>query len=196
MGLTGGDRQGPARRRAGRRDPGPRQGRGDPRQPGQRNPGRPDPIQGSPAGRSRRSPAQRPAGALSRVTGPEVGLPALLGQVVIGLLIGIVGLVLIDGLFALLGLGLFGHVSGWLAAILPVWLFVEEFRAWPGVVLRIGAAAFAALVGLAIGSLAGGAAGFLPPLGVGAVGAAVATLSYTVLWYFGIRWLARRVGER
>jgi hypothetical protein len=179
MGLTGGDPQGPARRRAARRDPGPRrQGRGDPQQPGQR------------------SPAQRPAGALSRVTGPEVGLPALLGQMVIGLIIGIVGLVLIDGLFALLGLGSFGHVSGWLAAILPVWLFVEEFRAWPGVVLRIGAAAFAALVGLAIGSLVGGAAGFLPPLGVGAVGAAVATLSYTVLWYFGIRWLARRVGER
>ncbi|HEY2674646.1 MAG TPA: hypothetical protein VGJ07_30295 [Rugosimonospora sp.] len=115
---------------------------------------------------------------------------------IIGLLVGLAGLVVIDLIFALLGLGPFGHASGWIAAILPVWLFAEEFRAWSGVALRIVLAAVAAAFGLVLGSVVGGAAGALPPLAVGAIGAAVATVSYTLLWYFGVRWLAHRSGGR
>jgi hypothetical protein len=120
----------------------------------------------------------------------------MLGQVVLGLLIGLAALVVIDLIFALLGLGTFGHASGWLAAILPVWLFAEELRAWSGVALRFVLAFVAAAVGLVLGSVVGGAASSLPPLGVGAIGAAVATLSYTMLWYFGVRWLSHRAAGR
>lgn len=127
-----------------------------------------------------------------QVTGPDARLVDMLGQVIIGLLVGLAALVVIDLVFALLGLGPFGHASGWLAAILPVWLFVEELRAWSGVALRFVLAIVAAAVGLVLGSVVGGAAGSLPPLGVGAIGAAVATLSYTLLWYFGVRWLSHR----
>jgi hypothetical protein len=129
-------------------------------------------------------------------TGPEARLIDLLGQVIIGLVVGLVGLVAIDGIFAAVGFGAFGHASGWLAAILPVWLFAEEFRAWPGVRLRIGVAIGAALVGLALGSLVGGVIPALPPLVVGGVGAVVATLCYAMVWFFGVRWVAGRVGER
>jgi hypothetical protein len=116
--------------------------------------------------------------------------------VVIGLVTGMIGLVVVDGIFAAIGVGTFGHASGWLAVILPIWLFAEEFRAWPGVVLRIGVAIGAALIGLALGSLVGGVVPDLPSLVVGAVGATVATLSYAIIWFFGVRWVAGRVGER
>jgi hypothetical protein len=106
----------------------------------------------------------------------------MLGQVIVGLLIGLAALVVIDLIFALLGLGTFGHASGWLAAILPVWLFAEELRAWSGVALRFVLAFVAAAVGLVLGSVVGGAA--------------VATLSYTLLWYFGVRWLSHRAAGR
>jgi hypothetical protein len=137
----------------------------------------------------------QPAGPW-QVTGPDARLVDMLGQVIVGLLIGLAALVVIDLIFALLGLGTFGHASGWLAAILPVWLFAEELRAWSGVALRFVLAIVAAAVGLVLGSVVGGAASSLPPLGVGAIGAAVATLSYTLLWYFGVRWLSRRAAGR
>jgi hypothetical protein len=185
--LTGGGRD-------GRRRPGAGGGR---RQPPGAGGGRRQPP-GAGGGRSPAAGAGGPgrgAGPWS-ATGRDARLIDLLGQVIIGLVVGLIGLVVIDGIFALLGLGTFGHASGWIIAILPVWLFAEEFRAWPGVVLRIGVAAFAALIGLALGSLVGGVIPALPPLGVGAVGAAVATLSYAMVWFFGVRWVAGRVGER
>jgi hypothetical protein len=47
-------------------------------------------------------------------------------------------------------------------------------------------------LGLALGTLGAGVAGALPPLGSGAVGAAVAILSYSLVWYYGIRWFAKQ----
>jgi hypothetical protein len=94
---------------------------------------------------------------------------------------------------SLLGLGRFGQLSGWLAGILPVWLFTEEFRAWRGVPARAGLAIvsglLAGVLGIAVAATIGGV---LPPLGSGAVGAAISAFLYGVLWYVGIRWLADR----
>jgi len=111
----------------------------------------------------------------------------LLAYAMGGLLLGLAAVVLIDGGLALLGLGTFGRASGWLAAILPAWLFLEDVRAWRGARLRLVVAVGAALVALLVGLLAAAAASFLPPLGSGAVGAAVAVLGYAVLWFYGVR---------
>jgi hypothetical protein len=120
-------------------------------------------------------------------------LSELAAAAAFGTVVGFVGVVVVDGLFALIGLGRFGHLSGWLAAILPVFLFVEDVRAWRGVPGRVGVAALAAVLALVLGSGAAGLAGIaLPPLGSGAVGALVGVEVYAVLWYVGIRWLADR----
>jgi hypothetical protein len=127
--------------------------------------------------------------------GRVVRLADLLASVAAGLVLGMAALLVIDGLSALVGLGRFGEISGWLAAILPVWLFTEEFRAWRVVPSRI---ALALLSGVLAAVLAMGAASAvagmtaLPPLGSGAVGAATGSLVYASLWYVGIRWLADR----
>jgi hypothetical protein len=110
-----------------------------------------------------------------------------------GLVIGTVILVIVDGVSAAFGWGRFGQISGWLAGILPVWLFVEEFKAWRAVVTRAAMALvavfFATPLALAAASLASGP---LPPLGSGVIGAAVGSSAYAVLWFVGIRWLAQR----
>lgn len=99
----------------------------------------------------------------------------------------------IDGVSTLLGWGEFGSSSGWLALVLPAWLFIlEEFRAWRGVPGRFAVAISGALVALALGLGAAGLAGALPPLVSGGVGAAAASLAYALYWFYGIRWLARR----
>lgn len=125
--------------------------------------------------------------------GRVVRLTELLAGVAVGLVLGFVALVLIDGLSSLLGPGRFGQFSGWLAGILPVWLFVEEFRAWHAVVGRVGMAlvsgVLALVLGLAVAVTTGGA---LPPLASGAIGAAISAFLYGALWYTGIRWLADR----
>lgn len=111
----------------------------------------------------------------------------LLAYAMGGLLLGLAAVVVIDGGLALLGLGTFGRASGWLAAILPAWLFLEDVRAWRGARFRLVVAIGAALVALLLGLLAAAPASFLPPLGSGAVGAAVAVLGYAVLWFYGVR---------
>jgi hypothetical protein len=125
--------------------------------------------------------------------GRVLRLVELLASVTAGLVLGLVVLLVIDGVSSLLGLGRFGQLSGWLAGILPVWLFTEEFRAWRGVPARIG---MTLVSGILAGTLGFAAAttltGGLPPLGSGAVGAAISALLYGVLWYVGIRWLADR----
>jgi hypothetical protein len=125
--------------------------------------------------------------------GRVVRLTELLASVVAGTVLGIVVLVVIDGLTAVLGFGRFGQLSGWLAGILPVWLFVEEYRAWKAVptriVLAIVSVVFAGAIALAV---AGAVTAVLPPLGSGAAGAAAGALLYGVLWYVGIRYLAER----
>jgi hypothetical protein len=119
----------------------------------------------------------------------------LLGLTLAGLAVGIAALLLFDGGFALLGAGDFGRANGWLALILPAWLFVEEFRAWSGGPARVVVAAVAAAVALALGLLAAGLAADLPALVTGGLGATVAALGYALIWFHGVRWLSHRTGE-
>jgi hypothetical protein len=125
--------------------------------------------------------------------GRVVHLVELIAWVGAGLVLGFVVLLVIDGVSSLLGAGRFGQVSGWLAAILPVWLFTEEFRAWRAVPARIITALGCGVLAVVIGFSASiAAAHALPPLGSGAVGAAISAFLYALLWYVGIRWLADR----
>lgn len=131
--------------------------------------------------------------------GRIIRLPDLLGTTLAGLVVGLLALVLLDGAFALLGMGQFGRTSGWLVVILPVWLFVEEFRAWGGQPrsgpARFAAAPVAAAVGIAAGLLAAGATPTaVPPLWMGALAGTVAVLAYALIWFLGVRWLDHRMG--
>lgn len=119
-------------------------------------------------------------------------LPDLLGLVFAGLVIGVLAVVLLDWAFTLVGAGDFGRANGWLALILPAWLFVEEFRAWGPGPARVLAAAGCAALAIALGLIVSGLAAGLPPLASGGLGAAVAALTYAVAWFTAVRWLARR----
>ncbi|MGK5522729.1 hypothetical protein ACSNN9_25690 [Micromonospora sp. URMC 107] len=109
----------------------------------------------------------------------------LLGVSLAGLVIGVLAVVLFDWAFALIGSGDFGRSNGWLAIILPAWLFWDDFRAW-----EFGAAAVGVVAGLVVAGLAAG----LPSLLSGGLGAATFTLGYAVVWFHGVHWLARRTG--
>ncbi|MEU7575025.1 hypothetical protein [Micromonospora sp. NPDC049240] len=118
----------------------------------------------------------------------------LLGVTLAGLVIGVLALLLFEWAFAAVGAGGFGGTNGWLAVILPLWLFWDDFRAWEFGAARV----LAALVGLGVGVLAGllaaGLAAGLPALFTGALAAAVFTVVYAVIWFHGVHWLARRTG--
>ncbi|HEX5597020.1 MAG TPA: hypothetical protein VFX61_13545 [Micromonosporaceae bacterium] len=118
----------------------------------------------------------------------------LLGIVGAGLVIGLVSLVVLDWGFALIGLGEYGRANGWLALILPAWVFVEEFRAWNYGPARIVAALVAAAAGVTLGLATAGAVSALPSLLSGGLGATVAALVYALIWFVGVRWLERRTG--
>jgi hypothetical protein len=119
----------------------------------------------------------------------------LLGLTLGEFVVGIMALVLFDGAFALLGFGDFGRANGWLAVILPGWLFVEDFRAWRYGPARVVAALVAAGVGVGLGLVAAGLAGGLPALVSGGTGALVASVAYALIWFYGVRWLSHRAGE-
>jgi hypothetical protein len=129
-------------------------------------------------------------------------LPDLLGTALAGVVIGVVVLVVIDLLVAAIGSGTFGGANGWLALVLPAWLFVEDFRSWRDGPARWAAAGVAAAVALALGllvaglaaSLAAGLGGDLPALAGGTIGAVTFAVAYSVIWFFGVRWLDRRTG--
>lgn len=110
---------------------------------------------------------------------------------VAALVVAFLVLTAFDLLSPLVGIGTYGSSHGWLTAVLAVWLYVEDFRAWRGVRSRVGIMLIALLLGL----LAGGAAAYglatldLPGLVTGSAGAAVATLVYAPVWFFGIRWV-------
>lgn len=123
------------------------------------------------------------------------GVVDLLAVTLAGLLMGVAALAILDGAFALLGVGEFGRASGWLGLILPAWLFAEEFRAWRTVPVRTPVAVMATALGLALGLLAAGVAAGLPPLAAGGLGALVATVTYALVWFYGIRRLSGRTGE-
>jgi hypothetical protein len=119
----------------------------------------------------------------------------LLGVAFAGLVTGIVVLLVFEGIMSLARAFDFGSSSGWLALILPVWLFTEEFRAAGYGAYRIVVAALAAGFGIAVGmTLAGLAASAFPPLVSGAVGAFSLTVVYCLVWFYGLRWLSHRAG--
>lgn len=119
----------------------------------------------------------------------------LLGVALAGLVSGVVVLLVFEAVMSLARAFEFGSSSGWLALILPVWLFTEEFRAAGYGAYRIVVAALGAGFGVAVGmTLAGLAAGPFPPLVSGAVGALGCTIVYCLVWFYGLRWLSHRVG--
>jgi len=119
----------------------------------------------------------------------------LLGVALAGLVTGIVVLLVFEGVMSLAQAFDFGSSSGWLALILPVWLFTEEFRAAGYGAYRIVVAALAVGFGIAVGmTLAGLAAVTFPPLVSGAVGALGLTVVYCLVWFYGLRWLSHRAG--
>ena len=119
----------------------------------------------------------------------------LVGVALAGLVCGIVVLLAFEGIMSATRLSHFGDTSGWLAIVLPVWLFTEEFRAAGYGAYRIIVAALGAGFGVAVGmTLAGLAASEFPILVSGAVGAAGLTIVYCVVWFYGLRWLSHRAG--
>ncbi|MEH0823260.1 MULTISPECIES: hypothetical protein [unclassified Micromonospora] len=126
--------------------------------------------------------------------GRVLTLGDLLGVSLAGWVIGVLALVLFDWAFASIGAGEFGRTNGWLAVILPAWLFWDDFRAWEFGAARVVAALFAAVVAVVGGLLVAGVADGLAPLLTGGLAALAFTLVYAVLWFHGVHWLARRTG--
>jgi hypothetical protein len=119
----------------------------------------------------------------------------LLGVALAGLVCGVVILLAFDGVMSLVGLSKFGQTSGWLALILPLWLFTEEFRAAGYGASRVIVAILGAGFGVTVGmTLAGFASAAFPALVSGAVGAAGLTVVYCLVWFYGLRWLSHRAG--
>ena len=120
----------------------------------------------------------------------------LVGTMLAGLVTGVVLVLILEAVLSVTRISHFGDTSGWLAVILPVWLFVEEFRAAKQsgayrVVVAVLAGGFAVAAGLI---LAGLAATDFPQLVSGFVGAAGFASVYCVVWFYGLRWLGHRAG--
>ncbi|MBM0258854.1 hypothetical protein ACFT9M_19000 [Micromonospora purpureochromogenes] len=126
--------------------------------------------------------------------GRVLTLGDLLGVSLAGWVIGMLALVLFDWAFASIGAGEFGRTNGWLAVILPAWLYWDDFRAWEFGAARVVAALVAAVVAVVGGLLVAGVAAGLAPLLTGGLAALAFTLVYAVLWFHGVHWLARRTG--
>jgi hypothetical protein len=117
----------------------------------------------------------------------------LVGTALAGLVIGAVVLLLFEAVMSLTRLSEFGHTSGWLVLILPLWLFTEEFRAQGYGADRVIVAILGAGFGVATGmSLAGLVAAELPSLVSGIAGALGFTVVYCLVWFYGLRWLGHR----
>jgi O-antigen/teichoic acid export membrane protein len=123
--------------------------------------------------------------------GRVLSLKELLVAVAVGTLLGLAALAVIDGVFSLIGLGEFGHASGWLSAVLPIFLFVDDFRGWKraGGGKRWIVAAIALAVAVTAGLIAASLVSGLPAILSGSVGALVFGVFYTIIWYVWIRWL-------
>ena len=138
--------------------------------------------------KSARRPRRDPNGRLATIGD-------LLGTALAGLVTGAVLLLILEAILSLTHVSEFGATSGWLAIILPVWLFVEEFRAEgfgaSRVVVALLAAGFGVVAGL---TLAGLAANQFPTLVSGLAGAAAFTVVYCLVWFYGLRWLSHRGG--
>lgn len=135
--------------------------------------------------------------------GRIVSLLQLTAAAVVGTAVAFVALLLIDGALALIGLSDFGDASGWLALILPALLFFDEIRAWQGYGVRFLVAPVGAAVAIGLGLIVAALASSWPPMLSGVVGALVAALLYSPIWFHGMRWLTgesispdRRRGRR
>jgi FtsH-binding integral membrane protein len=128
--------------------------------------------------------------------GRVISFAEFLASALASTVVGLVILVGIDALFSLLHVGSFGSISGWLAGILMVFGFVEDFRAWKGVTGRVVVTALGVVVGVILGSLVNAVASDLPNAFSGAIAVAVAGVIYATMWFFGIRFCATRFGER
>jgi hypothetical protein len=138
--------------------------------------------------KSERRPRRDPSGRLATIGD-------LLGIAFAGLVIGAVLLLAFEAVLALVRVTSFGNTSGWLALILPVWLFIEEFRAAGWGAFRIVVAGLAAGFGVAIGmTVAGVASAALPSLASGFLGAAACTVVYCLIWFYGLKGLSHRAG--
>ena len=118
-------------------------------------------------------------------------LTDLIGQCLAGLLISFAGILIIDGLYALLGFGEFGEISGWLAMVFPILIFVQQFSAAKGERGRVPVALIAVVVAAGLGLSAAGLSRGLPPIASGAIGALVATLAYAAVWHVGLTYADR-----
>ena len=118
-------------------------------------------------------------------------LTDLIGQCLAGLVISLAGILIIDGVYALLGFGRFGTISGWLAMVFPILIFVQQFSAAQGEKGRVPVAILGILVATGLGLSAAGVFSGLPPIGSGAIGALVATLAYAAVWHVGLSVIAR-----
>ena len=139
--------------------------------------------------KSERRPRRDPSGRLATIGD-------LLGTALAGLVIGAVLLLAFEAILALTRVADFGHTSGWLALILPLWLFTEEFRAAHEagpyrVVVAVLAGGFGIAAGLSLASLA---AQVFPSLVSGLAAAGACTVVYCLVWFYGLRWLSHRVG--
>jgi hypothetical protein len=119
----------------------------------------------------------------------------LFGVALAALVCGVLVLLVIEGVLSVARLSEFGATNGWLAVILPLWLFTEEFRAVGygahRVIVAILGAGFGVTAGL---TLAGLMPGPFPDLVTGAVGALGLTVVYCLVWFYGLRWLDHRAG--
>jgi hypothetical protein len=137
--------------------------------------------------KSERRPRRGPDGRLATIGD-------LLGTALAGLVIGVILLLAFEAILALTGAE-FGKTSGWLALILPLWLFTEEFRAIGHGAQRFVVALVSAGVGVVAGmTFAGLAATAFPALVSGFVGATACTVAYCLVWFYGLRWLSHRAG--
>ncbi|WP_320067418.1 hypothetical protein [Micromonospora sp. RTGN7] len=118
----------------------------------------------------------------------------LLGVSLAGLVIGLLALLLFDWGLSTVGAGDFGSANGWLAIILPAWLYWDDFRAWEFGAARVVAALVAVALAVVSGLLVAGLTDGLPSLVAGGLAAAAFTVLYAVVWFPGVRWLARRTG--
>ena len=126
--------------------------------------------------------------------GRIVSFRDLVGTALAGLVAGWVVLLIFEGVLSLIRLTEFGNASGWIAMILPVWLFSEEFRAVGWGAHRIVVALLGIGFGIAVGmTIAGFASAVFPPLVSGLIGAASLTVVYCAVWFYGMRWLTHRV---
>ncbi len=118
-------------------------------------------------------------------------LTDLLAQVLAGFVISFAGVLLMDGFFALLGLGTFGDLNSWLAMIFPIIVFAGQFAAAKGERGRLLVTVIGVVVALALGSVGAGLASALPPIASGAIGALIATVVYATIWHVGLAFAAR-----